>query len=281
MGFVARFSRVEGVGQAYEASYGKGSKKKTAVLRTDDNGLWGVFDGFASAGMIPKSKKLKDVKEAWGAAAEAAYGAVDTPKTATTAPAGPPALRPPGPPSLKTAAGVAPKPPVIPPPKVTTIAEGKDVGGPPRLRSSAVFDDTFGEGFPEKIEPPPLADEGTASCPECGQPMHGWTEDREYHRTLPRYLPPCRCGAHAVPGYEPDPLDPRMFKTTVDGEGKRINELSPLGAMDLVYAWMCQNREYVMTNGRLDEPWASIQESLYRVTGYKEYRPEVWGSVQG
>jgi len=261
MGYVAKFSRREAGG--YDASYGKGSRKITAVLE-QRLGVWGVTEGYA-AGEIQATKKLSTVKEEWGVRAEAAYGGddggVDPP--APPARTGPPSLRK-GPPSLRTPAAV--KPPVGPP----SLRKGRQPGE----QAAGAGDDTFGEGFSDHFVMPTMAAEDATRCPHCEQPFQGWTRESAPHLAFDRYIPPCRCSFPNGEDYTPDPFDPRMYKRSESGQ---YDTLTPLGSLDMIHAWMLRNREYVTTDGKLDEPWASVQRSLWNTTGYREYRPARWG----
>lgn len=122
MGFQMRASRREDGG--YDFAYGKSGKKLTAVCMQDSSRTWSITDGFGSGNVTP-SKKLGEVKEAWGKRAEASYGGaipsvtegeVQTP--VAPPPSGPPRV---GPPSVGPRVGppaIRPAPPVIPAPVV-------------------------------------------------------------------------------------------------------------------------------------------------------------------
>lgn len=71
--FKMRSHKREGGG--YDLSFGKGSKKLTAVLQEHD-GKWYVTEGFGS-GVISAGKK-GETQEAWGKMAEASYGSAPT-----------------------------------------------------------------------------------------------------------------------------------------------------------------------------------------------------------
>lgn len=215
MAFQMRAGRREDGG--YDLSYGKGQKKLTAVCQMNPNKQWTIVDGFGSANVTP-SKKLSEVKQAWGTRAEASYGgAIPTPPEAPPA-AGPPRL---------------PGPPRIGPPRV----------GPPVLMRAA-----------PKVEAP----YDGPTCQACGQPITGWHAG----------LPPCRCGKPNTDDYEPDPFDPKMYGMQSGSKGR---DLTPIGALDIVFHWMLRNPGYVMTEGKLDPVWAEVQEVLSRETEYPEY----------
>lgn len=257
--FKARFSRRDDEG--YDAAYGKGSRKITAIVRQLEDKRWDVVEGFGSD-TIAADKKLGVVKEAWGAAAAAAYEGVplemEAPTDDTSAPPPPPLPRP-GPPKLGLKA-----PPPPPPPKIK---------GP--QASGGLGDDTFGEGFEERFTAPTEAKPGTPLCPTCEMPMTGWSKQRNPATDHDRFVPPCRCNKHKDANYEVDPFDFRMWKR--NHETGKMDVPTVLNSMDLVFAWMSRNPEYVMTDGKLDEPWASVQRNLFETTGYAEYRPGVLG----
>jgi len=156
------------------------------------------------------------------------------------------------------------KPPTVPPVNPATHS------GPPalnrNLRSALLNDDTFGEGWSERFPTPILAEEGAAKCVACGQPKLGWTQGKD------GYLPPCRCETDYSDTYTPDPLDHRMYRR--HSESSLFMQITPLGALACVYAWMRRNSDYVRTDGRLDEPWASVRVTLFDTTHYPEYREE-------
>lgn len=267
MAFVARYSRREDGG--YDASYGKGSKKLEAVMLQDGK-LWKVTSGFASGG-VASSAKLGEVKEAWGKLAESAYGAGNTQTSSLSVPAGPPKLPGPpslrksyplsvsaaprvGPPSLKIARGIEPNP------RLSTVDPNPVIEGP-----------TLQEWWDQMIEKNPsiqVADAGVATCPECHQPNHGWHKGEDG-----TYKPPCRCAMPNDDGYEPDPFDPRMYEADFE---QTFRVLTPIGVLDKLHAWMLRNPDYVTTESKLDPLWESVRDTLYRTTGYAEYRPERW-----
>lgn len=255
--FKARFSRREDGG--YAASYGKGSRKITAVVLQAPGGAWDVTEGFGSD-TVAADKRLGAVKEAWGLAATAAYDGVPIPEEASTAqsiPPPPPLLRRTGPPSLAV---------VREHEQHILKALGPLVKSGP-LMSNGGFDDTLGEGFSERFPSPEMAKPGATTCPTCLMPLHGWSKaEGSVHE---RFVPPCRCNLHAREGYEPDPLDMRMYR--------RDQSLTPIGALDLVFAWMAKQPEYVKSEGKLDEPWSTVQRVLFETTGYAEFRPGVLG----
>lgn len=242
MAFNARFTRREAGG--YNAAYGKGSKTLNAVLE-QVNGKWGVTEGFGADSVTP-DKKVSVVKAAWAVLTEAGYGAEPEPV---------PPPRGPRPPSLRKSAGGADH----------TEAKGMNppAFGPPSLRKKFNI-----EAFPT----PDLAPEGAATCPHCHRPFFGWTWE-PWAGDHKRTVPPCRCNHPNEADYTPDPLDWRMWGHDEAGQYRKLSET---GALDIVYHWMMRNREYVMTDGKLDRPWKEIQETLWAETGYAEYRPEMW-----
>lgn len=263
--FIARFKRREDGG--YDASYGKGSKKLSAVIM-QEKGTWAVTQGHGD-GVVRAYQKLGDVKNAWGASAESSYGTAEAPGSVPLSP------KLSGPPSLKR----APK---------TDLAQVTERKGPPSLRAAQglepVHSKRDGEtpsgagnyvpttwevemGLFEQNPSVPKAPEGGTNCPSCHQPLTGW------HKTDGKWLPPCRCNFPNDDTYEPDPFDPRMYET---GPDHTLRHLTPVGALDKVYAWMLRNKDYVTTNDTLDAPWSDVQEVLNRVTSYAEYRKEIW-----
>lgn len=89
----------------YDLSYGKGSKKLTAVCQQSD-GYWHLTEGFG-AGISTPAVKYGAVKEEWERRAVASYGGSGAVEEQTTCPpaqpsGGPPRLSPPpaGPPKL-------------------------------------------------------------------------------------------------------------------------------------------------------------------------------------
>jgi hypothetical protein len=274
MAFKARFSRREDGG--YDAFYGKGSKKLTAVI-AQDQGKWKVSEGFA-AGKVPAAKKLGDVKEGWAGLAEQAYG--------TNSEAGTPAVTLPGPPRL------GPPPPPLRPKEKIDLSQIPPTKGPPSLRMAQGIDpcsftrtgsDDEGRGvyegrsFADEMEAfmarpdVPKAEKGAATCPHCRQPFTGWRKEGN------NYLPPCRCNHPNSDDYSPDLFDPRMWGMDTDN---RFREITPVGVLDMIYHWMLRNREYVTTDGKLDPLWQEVQRVLWRNTGYAEYRPERWEGNQ-
>ncbi len=241
--FQARFSRREAGG--YDCRFGKGERALTAVLEQSDK-LWWVTQGFASdPGLVKAGKKIADVKEAWGVLAEAAYGG-SAPAVLSTPKPGPPSLRKP-----------------VPVPEVT---EAKPVkAGPPSLRLAGLK--------MEVLPTPEYAAEEAPKCPHCSMPFNGWTwvAGQGAHKRL---VPPCRCNLANEPDYSPDPFDKNMW--LLNHETRKYDILSPLGALDVLYRWMMRNSDYCKTDGVLDAPWASVQETLWRELGYAEYRIEVW-----
>lgn len=254
MGFVPRFNRRE-EGGGYTAFYGKGQHQLTAVLEKCADGLWHVTEGF-QAGAVTPAKKISDVKAGWGGLAEAGYK--QTPGEGA-APAAEELPAPPSrssPPVLRKGGG---PPSLCPPPPV----KSKPV---PEV-SNGLGDDTFGEGSSDRFPTPEMAAPGVATCPDCHMPFHGWTwQEHEPHK---RAVPPCRCNFPNGEDYEPDPFDYRMYSR--DEHGK-LTLLTPIGALDKVFAWIRRNSEYVMTDGKLDPLWESVREVLFRTTGYAEYR---------
>lgn len=267
MAFKARFSRREDGG--YDACYGKQSKKLAAVL-IQSKGEWIVSEGFKSAGEVRPSKKLADVKEGWARHAEAAY---DTPagaiKSAPPRLSGPPSLRravdkltepvnlrqiPPrvGPPSLRVAQGIQPN--------RTEVVDRTEEGE--AIRELRTFEQEIERMA--GIAAISIAEKGVATCPSCGRPFAGWSKDENGNSQ-----PPCRCTMPNDDDYSPDPLDPRMHEMDYDN---RLLHITPMGALDQVYHWMLRNPDYVKTDGKLDKVWANVQETLFRNTGYAEYR---------
>jgi len=148
------------------------------------------------------------------------------------------------------------------------VATGQDDETGARIYEGRSFADEMEAFFANPATP--KAEPGVATCPHCKQPFHGW------RREGTRYLPPCRCNIPNTEDYTPDPFDPRMYGMDNDN---RFRELTPIGVLDMVYHWMLRNREYVMTDGKLDPLWREVQRVLWTNTGYAEYRPEVWGSL--
>lgn len=268
MAFVARFNRrTEG---GYICTYGKGSKQLTAVMEQLD-GKWKIVAGFAAGG-VAADKKCGVVKEGWAALAAGAYGNEVSPETETTIESPAPPVRP-GPPSLRK--------PMAPEGAVESgcVPAGGKATGPPSLRPAAVS--YVVDPFPM----PDLAPEGVATCPACHMPFHGWTKapyadykiarNRAMEHNGERYVPPCRCNEPNDAEYIPDLFDWRMYEPGPTGKRDHLTET---GALDTVYHWMLRNKEYCITDGKLDEPWATIQSVLWRNTGYAEYRPEVWNN---
>jgi len=93
MAFKMRASRRDDGG--YDFSYGKGAKRITAICLRQPTGEWYISDGFRGlpGDALNMSKKLKEVKEAWAAAVEVAYGKT-TPDALATAIASARALPP-------------------------------------------------------------------------------------------------------------------------------------------------------------------------------------------
>lgn len=270
MAFKANFKRREGGG--YDATYGKGQRKQYATILQSE-GMWRVTAGLG-ADTIAASKTVGTVKEGWAALAESVYGGdANTATTPIVRPlSGPPSLnrskvykksggppplpKPPGPPTLRHAQGLEPA--------------GYELGGEidPDTGKSRFLPVTFDHTMKKFGENPsvPKAGPGVASCFVCHRPLTGWREEDG------RFLPPCRCNEPNSEDYEPDRLDPRMYER-VSGEDP-FSAMTPIGALDMVYAWMRRNEEYVTTDGKLTAPWSDVQKVLFRVTGYAEYRPE-------
>jgi hypothetical protein len=272
MSFVARFSRRDDGG--YDCSYGKGGKKLTAVCSVVD-GKWKVSEGFGM-GQIPAAKKLGAVKKDWAKLAEQAYGTNGEAATAAVTPPGPPRLGPPplrpkekidlsqipptkGPPSLRMAQGLDP---------CSFVLTGEDGEGRGVYESRSFTDEM--EAFMARRDVP-KAEKGAATCPHCKQPFTGWRKEGN------NYLPPCRCNHPNSDDYSPDPFDPRMYGMDNDN---RFREITPVGVLDMIYHWMLRNKEYVMTEGKLDPLWQEVQRVLWTTTGYAEYRPERWQGEQ-
>lgn len=257
MSFIARFSRREAGG--YDCSYGKGSRQLTAVMEKID-GKWKIVDGFATNG-VESDPKISVVKEGWAALAASSYGTGASPET-VAAPTLPVVPSRPGPPSLRKSA-----------PEGTGEVKGASIStspaGPPSLRGVGSF---------PKIQPfptPELAPEGASTCPHCHMPFNGWTwqtppEDSREHKRL---IPPCRCNEANTAEYAPDLFDARMYRRGADG---KFTVLTEMGVLDMIYHWALRNKEYVVTDGKLDSPWKEAQEVLWRDCGYSEYRPEIW-----
>lgn len=255
MAFVARFNRRPEGG--YSCSYGKASNKVEAVME-QAGGVWSITAG-AYAGQVTPDKKCGVVKEGWAKLAEASYGVAVDKVTPTPSPIVAPSK--PGPPSLR----------------VKSAGGGQVVVGsapqprPPSLKPESRLPKLDISPFPA----PEMAAEGTATCPACGMPFHGWSwqvppENAKEHK---RAVPPCRCSFPNGADYAPDPLDARMFRR---GPSGKFDILTEIGALDIAYHWMLRNAEYCKTDGKLDSPWKEIQEVLYRDCGYAEYRPEIW-----
>lgn len=140
MAFSARFSRRDDGG--YDAAYGKGGNKLTAVIQQVE-GVWTVIDGFGS-GLTESSKTLKDVKADWGIKAEVSYG-------------GKPSAPKIGPPRIG--------PPRIGPPKIS-----------PPCRSAHLAEGACGQGPPEGCmgDPDPEPEYDGPRCTLCGAAVHGW-----------------------------------------------------------------------------------------------------------
>lgn len=225
----------------YDANYGKGGKKITACILKGEDGDWAVASGAFSDGRITPHAKLGMVKVAWEEAAVAAYSGTPTP------PPVPPRLGPPklggGPPKLAVKPAIAA--PVLPL-GVVVASEGLD-------------------------HYEPLADAGAATCPTCNSPMVGYRKDK-----YGRFHPPCQCGQREQPDYEPDWHDPIFHVRRGDDRMP-----SDLGMLDNVYGWMVRNPEYVMTDGKLDSPWAAVASRLWVATGRNEYHPSRWNHSYG
>lgn len=185
-------------------------------------------------GTIPPSVRLKDIKDAWLPLAEAEYEGRVALTTDQPAPP-PPAPRRPAPPAPVVTQRAAGTPP--PPPAVKRP-------GPPSISKPTP-------------EPPfePTSKQTISLCHTCGAPENGWHDG----------VPPCRCAFNNTDDYVPDPLDPKMVES---------GNLTALGALDIVFAWMLRNKEYVATNGVIDPVWSEVQMVLYRETQYPHHKAE-------
>lgn len=133
-------------------------------------------------------------------------------------------------------------------------------GGPPSIKRIA----SAPSQMPQTAAVPCVAEPYDGpTCDECKAPLRGWHDNK----------PPCKCAFPYGPDYQPDPFDPRMWEYA-PGTARTTN-LTPTGALDKIYAWMCrpENRDYITTDGVLDSPWCDAQETLFRTLGYAEYRP--------
>lgn len=240
MAFVMRAHRRDDGG--YDFTYGKSSKQLTAICQKIGK-EWQVVLGYAT-GQVEGAVKIADVKAAWGALAEQSYGQSSPAPTVTIPP-------PPG----------IPRMPTIP-------------RAPTRVEPTVSMGDV-------KFVTPEFADEGVATCPNCKQPFQGWTKPDHLQTDrngVPQrvFLPPCRCNfPNADESYTPDPLDYRMYARSYDPPYD-YTRLTPIGALDMVHAWMLRNPEYVKTDGKLDPLWEQVRSTLAEHTHYPEYRIERW-----
>lgn len=240
-------------GEGYTLAYGKGKKKLAGEVRKNDAGEWAVVEGFGT-GLVAPSKRLKDIKDAWEPLAVAQYDqSVDLNPVKN------------GTPELNRRLPVPPSVPGPPKPGPPTITPVRTSGGPPAIPKIGGPPSIPARSGPPSIKPPaptPAPEEPpfdatskrtVETCSECGAPKNGWHNG----------VPPCRCEFNNTDAYVPDPLDPKMFDED--------QNLTPVGALDMVFAWMLRNKEYVSTNGILDPVWSEVQAAVYRATNYPHH----------
>jgi len=245
------FRRAENGG--YNAAYRVGSVDYTAYFVKPDRD-WIVAEGFGEGGR--EWRKLGDLKVDWRAMCDA-----DGEGGAAPTMVGPPSLG--GPPPMSGPPKLGPPPIPAVTPSQMPVLRGEKANTPVEMTAFKGFLKEQG-----KLCGP--CKNGFAQCEDCKRHVSDWAEDDDGV-----IRPPCRC---VVPEglaseYVADSLDPRMWGMTLDGS---MRTLSPVGALDQVFNWMRKNLPNCSSNGRLVEPFASVRSVLFGLTGYAEYRPEVW-----